>query len=132
MFEVVRSPWMIPARWRRPTIWPIPRATFIAAGPPLSSTRRDARRPRKTFHRLALRVADDQTEKGDAPHPPRYPGRSIGVAALARRPLAGREPGGTPRRDGRISAAERSRGLRGRTPEWRPRGVRGGDDPPPC
>src|SRR2546427_2901443 len=38
MFEVVRSPWMIPARWRRPTIWPIPSATFIAAGPPLSRT----------------------------------------------------------------------------------------------
>src|SRR5881628_1073591 len=219
MFEVVRSPWMIPARWRRPTIWPIPRATFIAAGPPLSrtsfavgpsmnsmmilfstrlrsyrigtatpaarasdmrraswrirdprsasssassrygfgvryfsmagrprnsvrrssasaprltSTRRDARRPRKTFHRLALRVADDQTEKGDDPRPPRYPGRSIGVAALARRPLAGREPGGTPRRDGRISATERSRGLRGRASGGRPRGFRGGDDPPPC
>src|SRR3989454_1478888 len=38
MFEVVRSPWMIPARWRRPTTWPIPRATFMAAGPLRSRT----------------------------------------------------------------------------------------------
>src|SRR5881628_203499 len=219
MFDVVRSPWMIPARWRRPTISPIAPATFIAAGPPLSrtsfavgpsmnsmtilfstrlmsyrigtatpaarasdmrraswrmrdprstlsrtsrryafgtrcfsmaarprnsvrrssasaprltSTRRDARRPRKTFHRLVHRVADDQTETGDAPHPSRQPGRSTGVATNAGGALARRDPREAPRRDGRIPAGERSRGLRCRAPEWGARGVRGGDDPPPC
>src|SRR5437667_6595225 len=101
-----------------------------ASAPRLTSTRRDARRPRKTFHRLVHRVADDQTETGDAPHPSRQPGRSTGVATNAGGALARRDPREAPRRDGRIPAGERSRGLRCRAPEWGARGVRGGDDPP--
>src|SRR3989441_692645 len=38
MFDVVRSPWMIPARCKRPTIRPTSLAVFSAAGPPPSRT----------------------------------------------------------------------------------------------